>query len=86
MIKSFEDLEAFQRAYKLSLELHKQTLQFPSIEQKALADQMRRASKSVTANIAEGFGKQVYSVGEFRRYLMMAIGSSDEMRLWLYKS
>ena len=44
---------------------------------------MRRASKSICANIAEGFGKQRQSNLEFKRYLLMAIGSADEMQVWL---
>ena len=52
---SFEDLEVFKRAYRLSLAIHRQSLDFPKIEQYALGDQIRRASKSVCANIAEGF-------------------------------
>ena len=39
MIKRVEDLEVFRRAYRLSLELHKISLEFPRIEQFALADQ-----------------------------------------------
>jgi four helix bundle protein len=57
-VSSFEDLEVFQRAYRVSLEIHEQSLRFPKIEQYALADQVRRASKSICANIAEGFAKQ----------------------------
>ena len=34
-------------------------------------------------NIAEGFAKQGYSVPEFKRFLQMAIGSADEMRVWV---
>ncbi len=79
---SFEDLEVFKRAYRLSLAVHRRSLDFPKIEQYALGDQIRRASKSVCANIAEGFGKQRQSPAEFRRYLMMAMGSADEMRVW----
>ena len=82
-IVSFEDLEVFQRAYKISLDVHSASLRFPQIEQRALADQVRRASKSICANIAEGYGKQKGSAAEFKRYLTMAIGSSDEMRVWL---
>ena len=81
-VEAFEDLEVFQRAYRLSLEVHRVSLEFPSIEQRALADQVRRASKSICANIAEGFGKQGTASGEFRRFLSIAIGSSDEMRVW----
>ena len=63
----FEDLEVFKRACWVSLELHKVTLRFPKIEQYALGDQMRRASKSICANIGEGFGKQRQSRAEFTR-------------------
>ena len=77
-----EDLEVFRRAYALSLEVHRASLDFPRIEQFALADQIRRASKSICANIAEGFGKQRQSRIEFRRFVMMAIGSADEMQVW----
>ena len=82
-LSSFEDLEVFQRAYRISLDLHRASLRFPRIEQHALADQIRRASKSICGNIAEGFGKQRRSSAEFKRYLLMAIGSADEMQVWL---
>ena len=81
-VESFEDLEVFQRAYRISLEIHRKSLEFPAIEQRALGDQVRRASKSICANIAEGFAKQSSSAAEFKRYLLMATGSSDEMRVW----
>ena len=82
-LSSFEDLEVFQRAYRVSLDLHKATLRFPKLEERVLADQIRRASKSICGNIAEGFGKQRRSSAEFKRYLLMAIGSADEMQVWL---
>ena len=47
-----------------------------------VADQLRRASKSVCALLVEGAGRQPGSDVEFRRYLSMAIGSADEARLW----
>ena len=55
----------------------------PKEEQYGLGEQIRRASKSVCANIAEGFAKQRYSKGEYKRYLQIAIGSTEEMRVWL---
>ena len=83
-ISTYEDLEVFQRAYRISLDVHRTSLQLPKIEQfGGLADQMRRASKSICANIAEGFGKQRRSNAEFKRYLLMAIGSADEMQVWM---
>ncbi|WP_439291579.1 four helix bundle protein [Lonepinella koalarum] len=78
----FEDLQVFQRSYKVSLELHKASLDFPKHEQYGLADQIRRASKSICANIAEGFARK-RSQADFNRFIGMAIGSADEMRVWL---
>jgi four helix bundle protein len=82
-IHSFEQLEVFQRAYKVSLEIHRKSLTMPKIEQYGLANQIRQASKSICANLAEGYGKQSQSPAEFKRFILMAIGSSDEMRVWL---
>ena len=79
----FEDLAAFKRAYRVSLEVHRISLSLPAMEQHGLADQLRRASKSICANLAEGFGKQAQSRAEFRRFVMMAVGSADEMRVWI---
>jgi hypothetical protein len=56
-VSTFEDLEVFQRAYRISLDVHLASLKFPEIERHVLADQIRRASKSICGNIAEGFGK-----------------------------
>ena len=82
VIKRVDDLEVFRRAYDLSIRLHRISLEFPRMEQFALADQLRRASKSICANLTEGFAKQS-SAAEYRRYLTMAIASSDETQLWL---
>ena len=81
-VQSFEDLEVFQRAYRISLEVHQASLKFPAVEQRVVGEQLRRASKSICANIAEGFGKQRNSKVEFKRFLRIAIGSADEMRVW----
>ena len=81
-LRGFEDLDVFRRAYRVSLEVHRASLEFPRIEQWALAEQIRRASKSICANLVEGFGRQGWSKPEFRRFLMMATGSADEMQVW----
>jgi four helix bundle protein len=80
--RAVEDLDVFKRAYRISLEVHRANLNFPSIEQYALGDQVRRASKGICANLAEGFGRQAASKAEFKRFVMMAMGSADEMRIW----
>lgn len=79
----YEDLEVFKRAYGLSLEMHRASLTWPREEQfGGIADQLRRSSKSVCALLAEGSARQWSSQAEFRRYVIMAMGSADEVRLW----
>ena len=82
-----ENLAIYQIAYRLMITLHKETLTFPKIEQYGgIADQLRRSSKSIAANIVEGFGKQHFFKGEFYRMLVYAIGSTDETILWIKTS
>ena len=76
-------LKVFQLAYALSLDLHRASLTWPKVEQYGgIADQVRRSSKSVCALLAEGVGRSRASRREFERYLVMALGSADESRLW----
>ena len=80
--RGFEDLAVFKLAYRIVLGVHRREPGLPGVEQRALAEQIRRASKSICANLAEGFGKQAASPREFKRFVMMAMGSADEMRVW----
>ena len=82
-ITDYRDLSVWQKAYQLSLKIHQHSLTYPKYEQFELASQMRRASKGICANLAEGFGKQSVSKAEFKRFILMAMGSADEMRVWL---
>ena len=76
-------LHVFKRAYALSLVLHRASHGFPKAEQYGgVADQLRRSSKAVCALLAEGSGRQLASDAEVRRYVMMALGSADEAKLW----
>ncbi len=83
IISDFAELEVWKKAFSVSLDVHRASLKFPQIEQFALADQIRRASKSICANVAEGFSKQSASKPEFRRFLQMAMGSGNEMIVWI---
>ena len=58
--------------------LHDLTLRFPDYEKFDLAAQLRRAYKSIPANIAEGYGKK-RSAKDFKSYLANALGSTNEM-------
>ena len=83
LVQHFRDLDVYNKAFDISVEIHTQSLQFPKTEQFAMGDQIRRASKSICANIAEGFGKQRGSRKEFKRYLTIAQGSAHEMLVWI---
>ena len=78
----YHRLTVYRKSYQLALEIHRLTLSFPKIEQFELASQLRRSSKSISANIAEGMGKQE-SKNDVRHYIRIAIGSCDESRVWL---
>lgn len=83
MTRSVYDLDVYKRAYAAALEIHRFSLTLPKIEQYALGDQVRRASRSICANLAEGFVKSKGSQSDFRRFLLIALGSAEEMRVWL---
>ena len=80
MIQSYEDLEVYQKSYQLSVEVYEQSKNMPKEETYGLISQMRRASLSIPLNIAEGYGKRE-STAEFKRFLSMAKGSCDEMKV-----
>ena len=83
MTGDVRSLVVFQRAYALSLELHRSSLLWPKVEQfGGIADQVRRSSKAVCALLAEGSGRQHASSREWERYVVMALGSADETKLW----
>ena len=83
MVGNVDDLVVFRRAYALSLEVHRASLEWPRAEQVGgIASQLRRSSKSVCALLMEGGGRLRRSRTEFARYLTMALGSADESRLW----
>ena len=56
--KSFRDLEVYQLARQLSLEIFKTSKSFPKEEMYSLTDQIRRSSRSVGAQIAEAWAKR----------------------------
>jgi len=77
-VKSYEDLEVYKRGYRLALEAHRLTRDFPEWEKRELGYQTRRAAVSIPANIAEGYGRK-NSAKEFKHFLRNALGSSNEM-------
>ena len=78
----YEDLKVYEKSYKSALSIYRITESFPKGEIYGLTSQIRRAATSIPLNIAEGYAKKE-SQAEFKRYLMMALGSSDEMQVLL---
>jgi four helix bundle protein len=77
-IQSFTDLNVWKEGHKLVLMIYQTTKMFPKEETYSLIDQMRRAVASVTANIAEGFGRQTYK--EKVQFYYLAQGSLIELK------
>ena len=77
-IKSFTDLNVWREGHKLVIMIYQLTNNFPREEIYSLIDQMRRAASSVTANIAEGFGRQTYK--EKLQFYYTAQGSLIELK------
>jgi four helix bundle protein len=73
----YKDLEVWQIARELTVEIHKMTLSLPKFEMYEEGSQIRRSSKSIRSNIVEGYGRRRYK-NEFIRYITYAIASTDE--------
>jgi len=73
----YERLEAWKYAHELAVAIYTVTKSFPKSELYGLTSQIRRASFSVPANIAEGASKR--GSAEFRRFLDIALGSFAEV-------
>jgi len=81
-IRRYRDLLVYQQAYRLALTVSQLSKAFPRHEQNELGRQIRRCSRSIAANIVEGWAKRE-SPAEFRRHLQIAIGEREETRFWL---
>jgi len=76
-VKDFRRLTVWERAHALTLEIYQVTARFPREELFGITSQMRRASSSIGANIAEGCGRT--GNGEFHKFLNTAAGSVVEL-------
>lgn len=81
-LKGYRDLKVYQLAYKLAMDIFDSSKSFPKEEKYSLTDQIRRSSRSVAANIAEGFRKRQYPK-MFLSKLADADGESTETQVWL---
>jgi four helix bundle protein len=76
-MRNHRDLRVWDEAHQLTLEIDRATQSFPKEERFGLTSQVRRASASIGANIAEGCGRR--SDGEMGRFVQIAMGSGSEL-------
>jgi four helix bundle protein len=76
-MKDFRKLNVWQKAHQLAVEVYSVTVSFPPDEIYGLTSQVRRASVSIPANIAEGCGRQ--GDAELSRFFQIAMGSASEL-------
>ena len=76
-MRSYKDLMVWEKAHKLTLAIYRTTQAFPKDERFGLTSQVRRASASIAANLAEGCGRR--SDGEMGRFVQIAMGSGAEL-------
>ncbi len=79
--KGFRQLNAWQKAYELSLEIYRVTKKFPKTEVYGLVSQFQRSAISVPANIAEGYERNHKK--EYIQFLSIAKGSLGEVETYL---
>lgn len=92
MAKTYENLEAWKEAVSLAVRVYETSKLFPKEEIYGITSQLRRASVSISSNIAEGAGRK--SEKDFKNFVRMASGSLNEVeslllicsRLDLFKS
>ncbi len=75
-MKDYRQLEAWERSHRLTLAVYAATKNFPKDELFGLTSQLRRASSSIPANLAEGCGRD--SDAELKRFVDIAYGSASE--------
>lgn len=85
MLRGFRDLRVYQLAYKLAMEVFEESKKFPKEERYSLTDQIRRSSRSVATNIAEGFRKRRYP-NMFVSKLTDSDGEGAETQVFLHFS
>ena len=81
-IKHFRDLEIYRRAFEAAMKIFHMTKEFPGEERYSLVDQIRRASRSVCANIAEAWRKRRY-IAVFKNKMTDSMQEASETQCWL---
>lgn len=81
-LKHFRDLEVYRRAFAAAMRIYEITKTFPAEEKYSLVDQIRRASRAVCSNLAEGWRKRRY-VAVFKNKISDSMQEASETQCWL---
>jgi len=81
-INHFRDLEVYRRAFDAAMRIFQITKAFPAEEKYSLVDQIRRASRSVCANISEAWRKRRY-IAVFKNKMTDSMQEASETQCWL---
>jgi four helix bundle protein len=76
-VRNYRDLEVWDKAHRLTLDLYRKSRGFPKEEFYGLTSQLRRSAMSVGANLAEGCGRQ--TTAELARFVRISMGSASEL-------
>ncbi|MGA3054417.1 MAG: four helix bundle protein [Candidatus Korobacteraceae bacterium] len=79
-MQDFRNLDVWNKAHKITLEIYRLTESFPKSEVFGLSSQVRRAASSIPTNLAEGCGR---TQPEFGRFVQIAFGSACEVEYQL---
>ena len=82
MSYSFKELKVFKLGFSLAMDIFEITKGFPKEEKYSLTDQIRRSSRSVCSNIAEGYRKRRY-LKHFTSKMTDADGEASETSVWV---
>lgn len=83
-MQNYKDLKVWEKSHLFTVKIYEITKSFPKEELYSLTNQIRRASSSIPANIAEGCGKN--SNSDFANFLNIALGSANESEYFLILS
>ena len=78
-MSGYEDLEIYSLAFDYAIQVHKASLKLPNFELYEQGSQIRRSSKSIKDQIAEGYGRRKYKP-DFIKFLIYASASCDEVK------
>lgn len=76
-MSGYKELEIYKEAFRLAIQVHHLTLKLPNFELYEQGSQLRRSSKSIKDQIAEGYGRRKYKA-DFIKFLVYAQASCDE--------